>query len=215
MFDLTGQKFGRLTVQEFAGRKGSNYYWNCTCDCGNNTKTQGGALRNGSAKSCGCYNKEQSSKAHTVHGQAKDGVKTKEYSCWQRMKDRCYNINDKSYKNYGGRGIQVCERWHKFESFFEDMGRCPKGRSLDRKDNDGDYCKANCRWATNEEQYNNKRTNIWKEYEGKNKTIAQWGRSLGISDNTLWCRLNRYGWSIERTLTTEVREVSNVRTLVY
>jgi hypothetical protein len=121
---------------------------------------------------------------------------------WQNMIRRCYEPNKKDYKNYGGRGIGVCSRWlESFENFYVDMGDCPEGMTLDRKNNDGNYCKENCRWATKIEQMNNKRSNVWKEYKGERKTVAQWARSLDIHEGTLRTRF-RSGWSVDRAFNT-------------
>jgi hypothetical protein len=123
------------------------------------------------------------------------------------MKDRCYNPKNKAYKNYGGRGIKVCGRWlESFENFYEDMGPCPIGMSLDRKDNDGDYCPENCRWATWEEQQNNRRDNVHKAHKGEVKTIRQWERHLGVTRGTLWARFNG-SWSIADALTIPIRGI--------
>ena len=208
--DLTGQKFGRLTVRELFGRnKHHQIIWNCVCDCGNTKKVNGGPLRSGVIKSCGCYNREQSKKANTTHGQLKNRSMSSIYNCWHGMIQRCTNPKCKTYKHYGGRGIKVCERWYKFENFYEDMGERPPGMTLDRKDNDGDYCKENCRWITQEEQRNNMRSNVWIEHNGERKTRTQWARSLNINVSTLRARLNSPNWSIGRALNTPVlsREV--------
>ena len=201
MENLVEQKFGRLTVQEFAGMsKNRHSRWNCLCDCGNTARVERDHLKSGNTQSCGCYNKEQVSKAKTIHGQNKNGLITKEYKCWQDMKDRCYNPNDEQYKDYGGRGIKVCERWlNSFENFYTDMGNRPIGMTLDRKDNDGDYCPENCRWCNWVEQHNNKRSNVWYECKGERKTISQWARSLGVSYDVLRYRLNNSA-SIEQAL---------------
>jgi hypothetical protein len=120
------------------------------------------------------------------------------------MMQRCYNSKNSGYKNYGGRGIKVCDRWHTFENFFEDMGKRPKGLTLDRKDNNGDYCLENCRWATAKEQMNNNRNNNWLTHEGETRNITQWAGIIGISRNTLGKRLNFYKWSIEKTLSASL-----------
>jgi hypothetical protein len=205
--NLVGQKFGRLEVKEFAGiSKNGNSIWDCLCDCGNITRVLGNNLKTGNTKSCGCLNKERAVETKTIHGQAKKGQVSRGYICWHNMKERCYNPNDKSYKNYGGRGIKVCDRWlSSFENFYEDMGDCPKGLSLDRKDNDGDYTPENCRWSTNEEQRSNTRRSAWLKHEGETDTITRWARSKDMKVATLANRLNVYGWSIERALTTPVR----------
>jgi hypothetical protein len=200
MLDIIGHKFGRLEVKGFVGIQKRHSYWSCVCDCGNIRRVRGSHLTNGNTKSCGCLKEEQIKKANTFHGQSGRSLTTLTYACWARMLQRCNNPKYIGYTNYGGRGIKVCERWHKFENFFEDMGECPRGMTLDRKDNNGDYTPDNCRWATPTEQANNRRSNIWKEYKGEWKTIAQWARSLDIKYGTLYSRLNGYGWSIERAL---------------
>ena len=112
MIDLTGQKFGRLFVQEFAGRdKRSNSYWNCLCACGNTARVRGGDLKTGNTQSCGCVHKDRVIEAHTTNGQAKRGLKTLVYKVWIDMIQRCHNKSSAAYKYYGGRGIKVCERW--------------------------------------------------------------------------------------------------------
>jgi hypothetical protein len=122
------------------------------------------------------------------------------------MKQRCYNPNSSQYRYYGGRGIKVCDRWlESFENFYEDMGDCPEGMSIDRKDSEGDYEPRNCRWATKEEQANNTRSNKWFSYENELKTLSQLGRILNIKRLTLWRRLNAYGWSEERAFSTPAR----------
>lgn len=115
------------------------------------------------------------------------------------MMSRCYDINNKDYSHYGGRGIRVCKRWHNIEKYREDMlsGRKP-GLQIDRIDNDGDYSPKNCRWTTKIEQMNNTRKNKFIEYEGKNMTLAQWSRKLGIRTKTLYQRFYTYNWTIEK-----------------
>lgn len=107
------------------------------------------------------------------------------------MKSRCLNKNKKSYSDYGGRGIKVCDRWMKFENFLEDMGERPAGMSLDRIDNNGNYCKENCRWATNHQQANNKRSNRLVTFHGVTKSASEWADDLGINRATLYDRLYR------------------------
>jgi hypothetical protein len=199
--NLGNKQFGRLLVQEFVGNdKFGHSLWSCLCACGNTKVVSGDNLKRGLVKSCGCLNKELVIERMTTHGQTSGGSATLIYKIWQGMLARCYNLHNKSYKDYGGRGIKVCDRWHSFENFYEDMGDCPEGLSLDRKDNDGDYTPENCRWATNLEQANNKRSNAWYESNGNRKTLAQWARYLDIKPNTLWMRLNEYAWSEERAL---------------
>ena len=121
---------------------------------------------------------------------------------WMAMRQRCHYPNDINYKNYGARGIHVCERWmNSFENFYSDMGDRPQGMSLDRIDNDGDYCAENCKWSTKPEQGTNQRTNRFIEHAGESLTLMQWSRRTGLSKHTIWRRLEK-GWSVEKTLTT-------------
>tara|TARA_R110000868_G_scaffold13848_3_gene64357 strand:- start:8415 stop:8933 length:519 start_codon:yes stop_codon:yes gene_type:complete len=162
IINLTGIRFGRLLAISLAGRdNGNQCYWNCICDCGNNIKTRATCLRSGDTQSCGCLRNERIRKALNKHGESSSIKKTTEYISWFGMKQRCYNTNFRQYKDYGGRGIKVCERWKEsFVNFLEDMGRKPSPQhSLDRINNDGNYEPSNCRWATRSEQQNNKRNN--------------------------------------------------------
>ena len=119
------------------------------------------------------------------------------------MKRRCQNPKSARFKDYGGRGIKVCPEWHVFENFHRDMGDPPKGMTLDRRENDGDYCKSNCRWATRRSQANNRRGNKLITFKGKTRTQAEWERVLRLKPGVLWQRLNR-GWAIERALTADL-----------
>ena len=120
------------------------------------------------------------------------------------MKYRCLDPNCKGYKYWGGRGIKICPEWlgkNGFENFYADMGERPAGKTLDRKNNDGNYCKKNCRWATSKEQNNNKRDNRLITYKNKTQTIAQWARELNLKYYIIYNRL-RNGWSIKKALET-------------
>jgi len=185
--DLTGQKFGRLVVIERSenGECG-NVRWVCCCDCGEISVVGAGALRTGATKSCGCLNRELTKRRFWEHGEAVKGEKTREYRIWTHIKGRCLNPRNDRFKNYGGRGITVCDRWLKYENFLEDMGRCPKGLSIERIDNNGNYEPGNCKWATMHEQSRNMRTNVWMEYKGKRMILEDWLKKLGIS----WGRWN-------------------------
>lgn len=198
--DLEGRKFGRLTVMGYAG-KITLSNWFCRCDCGNITKVYAGSLKSGDTTSCGCFNKERVREVKTTHGHNTKDKVSRTYRTWQNMLDRCKNPNSQQFKNYGGRGIQVCDRWQKFENFLADMGEKPNGLSLDRKDNDLGYFKENCRWATIVEQNNNKRTNRYLTFKRKTQTFAQWEHELGFNPSTIKNRLYS-GWSVEKTLTT-------------
>ena len=189
-------KYNRLTAIRFDHKKGNHQYWLFRCDCGNKKVIEVSSVKIGATKSCGCLKKEMLINKNTTHGM----TKTREYVAWYHMKRRCYNKNYKKYKNWGGRGITVCNRWLKFENFYKDMGKRPARTSIDRIDNNGNYEPNNCRWATVKEQNNNRRSNRLLTFNRKTQNITQWTNELGINRSTLYSRL-RYGWSVEKALT--------------
>jgi hypothetical protein len=189
---LIGQIFGKLKVIEEAppirNSKGTSLVcWKCKCECGVIKILPAQQLIRKTTKSCGCSRIS----SLITHGHCKDGVVSSEYRIWQGFIKRCNNPKCKSYPDYGGRGIKVCERWMKFENFLEDMGARPKGKSLDRKNNDGHYCKENCRWATRIEQQSNTRTNRMVTVNGVTGTMSEMARKFGIGVGTLWYRLEK------------------------
>lgn len=190
---MEGQRFSRLVVVRPAARdKRGNARWHCHCDCGGTATVQSGALRNGHTKSCGCLHREKSTK----HGKVGHRV----YEVWNSMRDRCLNANHPSFACYGGRGINVCERWHKIENFVADMGDPPDGMSLDRIDNDGNYEPSNCRWATRKQQSRNTRQNVVLVHRGQTLCVTEWAEIIGVPRETIYTRLRR-GWSVARALT--------------
>ncbi len=201
--DLTGKIFGRLKIIGLFGFVKGASIWFSRCECGNITKVYGSNVNRGRTVSCGCM----FIKAVTKHGHNSGGNSTSEYTAWENMIQRTQNPNHQEFKNYGARGIQVCERWRKFENFLADMGEKPDGLSLDRKENDLGYFKENCRWATTKEQCNNTRRNVYLTHNGQTKTLTQWADVIGIKANTLFGRIFRRGWSIEKALTTPPKNV--------
>jgi hypothetical protein len=152
--DLTEKRFGRLTVIEQAGSdKWGFALWMCKCDCGVIIIVNGGSLRSGCTKSCGCLQREIAKKRLTTHGLSSSRI----YKIWASMIQRCIDINYEDYHYYGGRGITVCKRWKFFENFLADMGECPNDFTLERVDNEKGYFLKNCKWATHTEQNRNQR----------------------------------------------------------
>jgi hypothetical protein len=198
--DLAGQVFDRLNVVEFAGKdKYGKPLWSCRCICGEEIVVSSNSLRSGSTKSCGCSN------GNITHGHTriKNNNNKRTYTTWCNIIQRCNNPNSSKYEIYGKRGIKVCEMWMKFENFLEDMGEAPPGLSIERINNNKNYEPGNCRWATNKEQSNNRRSNRVIEYNGELHNLTQWSDILDINYGTLKNRLNN--WSVERAFTYPVR----------
>lgn len=191
-----GQKYGRYTVISTHRVIGTYlYYGLCQCECGSDRRYVGAtALRNGEAQSCGCLHRERVTK-HGAWGHPL-------FQTWSGMQSRCTNKDDKRYDRYGGRGIKICARWNDVNAFIKDMGpKFKKGLQLDRIDNDGDYTKENCRWATTGEQTRNYSRNVRLTLNGETLCIADWATKLNINYGTLWDRIKQ-GWSAKRALTT-------------
>lgn len=197
--------YGRLELIKFIERKNRDDFYLCRCECGNEKIIRLNSLKSGNTVSCGCFHKQQASESNKTHGL----TKTKTYRTWYSMKQRCFNINDTRYSDYGGRGITVCDRWKEsFENFLEDMGKCPsRQHSIDRIDNDKGYYPENCRWATLKEQSRNKRVNRLIEYKGKTQCLTAWAEELNIKRETLSRRLNQLKWSVEKAFTTPIRTI--------
>ncbi len=192
--DRTGTKWGRWNILGYAGSdtSGDHSRWWCQCDCGTVRKI--GLSKN--TQSCGCLQREAVRKANETHAD----WGSKEYFVWHGMMQRCYNEGHNAYHNYGGRGISVCPEWHTYVGFFADMGRRPSTKhSIDRIDNEGNYCPQNCRWATKAEQVSNTRRSRFVEMDGERKTLMQWVRQFGLKYGTLRGRLDR-GQSLKEAL---------------
>lgn len=198
--NLTDQRFNRLVVIRDCEKK---RYWLCLCDCGNTKEIRGSHLSAGLIQSCGCLHKEKASartgklhKANTKSGLSASPT----YQSWCGIKQRCNNPNNSFYHYYGGRGIVMCDRWlNSFENFLVDMGRKPKGMTIDRIDNNGHYEPSNCRWSTRKEQANNRRINRVYTIYGKELNLTQISELFGIHRNTLDQRLAK-GMSIEKAV---------------
>jgi hypothetical protein len=184
--NLAGERFGRWTVRERAADTASGHVrWLCDCDCGNRKVVRAARLRQGETNSCGCYHAEIAGTNLVKHGMT--GTPT--WRSWACMVDRCTRKGHRSFKDYGGRGIIVCERWRDFANFLEDMGEKPPGRSLDRVDVNGNYEPGNCRWATGAEQARNKRNSRRITMAGETLCVAEWAERLDIPQNLVHARL--------------------------
>lgn len=198
--DLIGKRYGRLVIKGIVGRippTGRNAVL-CQCDCGNEATVVFVSLNSKNTSSCGCLHRQtlgKNGRKNKVHGDSGVNI-TPEYVCWRSMRQRCQDPSNKSFRNYGGRGISVCQEWDlSYERFLADMGRKPTSRhSLDRyPDKDGDYKPGNCRWATMKEQNSNKRTNCLITIGGRTMISSDWAAQLKISRGTLKARLSK-GW---------------------
>lgn len=196
--DLTGQRFGRLTVISEAGRKHGGVVWLCKCDCGTEKEIMSATLLQGTTVSCGCYNRD----VITKHNKSR----SKLYRTYQCMVDRCKNPKSPEWKRYGGRGIKVCDEWLNDKAEFFDWalangyeeaerGKC----TIDRIDNDGDYTPENCRWVTMKEQARNRSNNANLEYGGETHCLSEWAEILGENYAKLASRHRRH-WPVEEIL---------------
>lgn len=206
--DLTGQRFGKLVVKERAdnykyyskshGRVLQYAQFLCECDCGGNSIYMAQDLKKGKVGSCGCI-LEESGNFKFKHGKSYDQL----YYIFTSMIERCYSPSCKSYQNYGGRGITVCDRWLKggVMTFIEDMGERPKGYSVERLDNDKGYSPENCLWKSNRVQANNKRGTTLVTYQDITLSMSEWAHLLNLPYSALKGRLNRK-WTPEEALNT-------------
>lgn len=176
MIELTNKRVNKLLVVRRVENVGRQPAWLCRCDCGNEKRILGMHLRAGKPVDCGCEYSERQRASHIRHGM----TDTPEWRAWKSMLDRCLNDKHPSWKHYGGRGITVCKRWLVFENFYADMGPRPESMSLDRIDNDKGYRPSNCRWASQAEQQNNRRSNVYLTLDGVTMTMKQWATYFGV-----------------------------------
>jgi hypothetical protein len=196
--DLTGQKFGKLTVikrvEDKVYEKHKKSQFLCLCDCGNEIVVIGGKLTSGNTKSCGCLLKEVLMKRNYKHGNTTHTSRSRIYGIWSSMRSRCFNINDQNYFRYGERGIMVCNEWkNNFQLFYNWAinNGYQENLTLDRKNNNGNYEPDNCRWTTMKVQTNNTRKNIYIEINGITKHISEWVKETGLNYNTIITRMSK------------------------
>lgn len=201
--DLTNQRYGRLTIIKYAYSKNDRKYWHCKCDCGNEKVISSHDIRLGRTKSCGCLKKENSANMLRTHG----ATDTRLYHIWCSMKQRCLKpTSNKHKKNYFDRGICICDEWTVFENFqkWALENGYQDNLTIDRIDNNGNYCPENCRWVDYKTQANNKSSNRLITYNGETKTVAQWADKIGMKYNCLIMRLCN-GWTVEEAITIPLK----------
>ena len=191
--NLSGEVFSKLTALGFVGIVHSGALWLCRCECGKHATVSSVRLRFGRARSCGCDRPVPTSRTYNRHPI---------YGLWKSMKSRCFNPNSQAFKEYGGRGITVCDRWrYSFADFLADMGERPNPKhSVERRNNNGHYEPDNCYWATQKQQTRNTRNNVRLTYNGKTQTLVDWANELHIKPCTLANRI-RTGWPVEIAFT--------------
>lgn len=205
--DISGQTFNRWTVIGYDyGSSKKEARWVCKCACGDYKSVSGSSLRKKTSKSCGCLKGEIASKIGKqtkTHGLSGHRV----YNLYQSMVNRCHSPNHISYKNYGAKGVRVCDRWlNSFESFIEDMGVPNPNDSIDRINNNLGYHPDNCRWVGKEKQNRNKSNNIKLTFSGRTMNMADWAREINIGISTLYARY-KAGWSDDRIISTPLRGI--------
>ncbi len=208
--DLSNCRFGRLTAIDFERRSGKlggreRIFWHCKCDCGEEAFICAEVLRRGDAHSCGCLQRELAAVNMTTHG----ARRTRLYRTWTHILSRCRNSKVPQFHNYGGRGISICKEWeHSFEAFAAYVGQPPSlAHSIDRYPNmNGNYEPGNVRWATSLQQARNRRGLIMVGVDGRMVCLAEAAETVGIPYGTVYCRIFKHGWTIERTLTTPSRK---------
>jgi hypothetical protein len=204
--DLKFKRFGKLKATGEVVSSGGRKKWLCQCDCGKSTYVMTNHLVSGHTKSCGC----QRGITHRKYGEFATR-ESREYVTWLKIKNRCYNPDYHNFKFYGGRGIKMCDEWLDFSNFLSDMGNKPTpNHSIDRIDNNGDYCPTNCRWADAITQANNKSSNVLLGLDGVEKPLSLWARQKGISRSTILKRI-KLGWPMSKTLTAPIRKWSKTK----
>ena len=194
--DLTNKRFGKLLVVENTNKKrNKKTIWLCKCDCGNYKEVQVDNLTSGHTKSCGCLNGK---------GYKHNLKNTRLYYIWSCMKQRCYNENHKQYKDYGQRGIKICNEWHEFINFYNWAinNDYQDNLTIDRINNNGNYEPNNCRWVNMKIQSNNRRSNHIIEYKNETHTLKEWCDILKLNYKTIQTRINSLKWNVEKAFET-------------
>jgi len=209
--DLSNKRFGKLKViRQVGSSRNGSLLWECLCDCGNTAIIRGDGLKSGHTQSCGCLRKEESAKSNTIRLTTHGMSGTRLYRIWRGMKTRCLNENEKYFKNYGGRGITLCEEWlNSFEAFYKwslENGYS-ENLTLDRIRVNGNYSPDNCRWATYEEQQNNRRDNYLVTLNGETSTLANMCRKYGVNYHTVCTRIFRDGISPEDAIFKQFKPI--------
>lgn len=206
---IDGMTFGRWTVLDGYIKEGRYGMARVLCACGVVKLVQRGNLLNGTSRSCGCLKMDTLLAHARTHGKSK----TRTYSIWLGMRDRCRDEKDRRYSDYGARGIRVCEQWSDFAQFLSDMGEAPPSMSIDRINNDGDYEPTNCRWATPAEQARNRRSNIIVTIDGETGCLLDWTKRFGLPYKLVRARIRVLGWEPVRALTEPAHSCSTRRLL--
>lgn len=195
--DLTGMRFGRLTVISKTRSNSGRVAWMCKCDCGNETAPMTTELLKGRTQSCGCLHSENIGNASRKHGQ----YKTRLYRIWGNMIQRCSNPKNDNYHLYGAKGVSVCDEWKDFAVFskWAMENGYSDSLSIDRIETDKGYFPENCRWATPQEQTDNRECTRYVSFNGKTQTLKRWAEETGIAYKNLLWRID-HGWPIEKAL---------------
>jgi hypothetical protein len=197
---MTGRRFGSLLVLRRVGSRAGKATWLCRCDCGIEKEIVGHDLRAGSMRSCGCRRRAVLAAQKRRHGHRFERKTSRTYATWAGITARCRNPNHRSYPNYGGRGITVCDRWLDFRNFSHRHGERPPRRTIERKDNDRGYSPDNCRWATRTQQARNRRSTRLVPLDGRMMPLAEALAKQGLRPGTFFMRMRR-GWPLQRALT--------------
>lgn len=208
LHDLTGQVFGRLTCIQRAGRSSKyNALWECECTCGNKVVVNSNNLIQSNTKSCGCIRHEILLQRVSSHNLSD----TRLYEIWWGMKKRCFNPNCHAFKRYGQRGITICKEWLDFKTFYDWalLNGYSKDLTIERINTNGNYEPGNCKWIILGKQVRNTRTNVLVTYQGETHCINEWAEILNIEKGTLWSRINRLGWDIEKAFNKPIRRTKN------